>query len=79
MMFPVQARPAGLQPTSAAIPLTHGLTIVRDGILLDRGFIDLAPVFIRLLISGAIFMTIGFVAFRYMERKARERGVLGRY
>ena len=79
MMFPIGILPAWLQPFSNLIPLTHGLTIVRDAILLDRGFIDLLPVFIRLIISGGVLMAVGFWSFRAMETKARELGVLGRY
>ena len=79
MMFPVQVLPSWLQPLANAIPLTHGLTIVRDALLLDRGFSDLVPVFARLVVSGAILMAIGFFSFRYMETRARERGILGRY
>lgn len=79
MMFPVQALPAWMHPLAHAIPLTHGLTIVRDAILLDRGFLDLAPAFLRLALTGALFMAVGFAAFRFMETKARELGVLGRY
>ncbi len=79
MMFPIQALPAWLRPLSNALPLTHGLTIVRDGLLLDRGFSDLLPVFARLLATGAVLMVIGFASFRHMEKRARERGTLGRY
>lgn len=79
MMFPVEALPAWVRPFSAAIPLTHGLEIVRDAILLDLGPVELLPIFARLLVSGAVFMAIGFTAFHLMERKARELGVLGRY
>ena len=79
MMFPVQVLPAWLQPVSQAIPLTHGLQVVRDAILLDRGLAELAPVFGRLLLAGGVLMGLGYAAFRYMETKARELGVLGRY
>ena len=79
MMFPVAALPDWVQPLSGAIPLTHGLVVVRDAILLDRGLLDLAPVFVRLAVSGALFMAVGFTAFRVMETKARVLGVLGRY
>lgn len=79
MMFPVAALPAWTHPLSNAIPLTHGLEIVRDAILLDAGLVELLPIFGRLALSGAAFMTIGFIAFRFMETRAREMGVLGRY
>ena len=79
MIFPVQALPAWLHPLSNAIPLTHGLAIVRDAILLDRGFVELAPVFGRLALSGAAFMAVGYAAFRALETRARTLGVLGQY
>ncbi|HUR69389.1 MAG TPA: ABC transporter permease [Candidatus Thermoplasmatota archaeon] len=79
MMFPVKALPGWVQPLSSAIPLTHGLHIVRDAILLDRGLVDLLPAFGWLLLTGAILMAIGFAAFQLMETRARQLGVLGRY
>ena len=79
MVFPVAILPGWLQPLSQAIPLTHGLHVVRDAILLDRGFLDLLPVFGKLVLTGAAFMAAGFYAFRFMETKARTLGVLGRY
>lgn len=79
MTFPVRALPVWAQAVSEAIPLTHGIHIVRDAVLLDRGFADLAPVFGKLALTGAVLMFVGFSAFRRMERVARERGVLGRY
>lgn len=79
MMFPVAALPSWIHPVSNVIPLTHGLTIVRDAVLLDRGLVELLPVFGRLVATGAVFMAVGFTAFWWMERKARELGVLGRY
>jgi ABC-2 type transport system permease protein len=79
MMFPIAALPSWMHPVSNAIPLTHGLTIVRDAILVDRGIVDLLPVFGRLVATGAVFMAVGYAAFRFMETRARELGVLGRY
>jgi ABC-2 type transport system permease protein len=79
MVFPPSLLPAWARPLSDAIPLTHGLQIVRDAILLDKGFADLWPVFLRLLATGAAFMVVGFASFRFMEKRARELGVLGRY
>lgn len=79
MVFPVEALPGWVQGFSDALPLTHGLRIFRDALLLDKGFVDLAPRFGLLLLTGAAFMVVGFLAFRGMERRARKAGVLGRY
>src|SRR5207245_10970848 len=51
MTFPASILPAWLLPFSQAIPLTHGLRIVRDAILLDRSFVDLAPAFLWLAVT----------------------------
>ncbi|MGQ0535866.1 MAG: ABC transporter permease [Methanobacteriota archaeon] len=79
MLFPVEALPGWVQRVAAIFPLTHGLKILRDAILLDRGFGELVPVFVRLAATGALFMTVGFFAFRAMEGAARRKGVMGRY
>jgi ABC-2 type transport system permease protein len=79
MVFPVQALPGWLQAIANAIPLTHGLHIFRDALLLDRSLQDLAPTFGALLLTGAVFMATGFAAFSIMEDRARKQGVLGRY
>jgi ABC-2 type transport system permease protein len=79
MIFPVQALPGPAQALANLVPLTHGLTIVRDGILLDRGVGQLWRAFVALVVTGGALMAIGFASFRHMERMARERGTLGRY
>ncbi len=79
MIIPVQALPPWVQVISNGFPLTHGLHVVRDALLLGRGFADLAPVFGRLALTGGVFMAIGFAAFRFMETRALRTGVLGRY
>jgi ABC-2 type transport system permease protein len=79
MVFPVQALPGWLQTIAAGFPLTHGLRILRDALLLGKGFADLEGSFALLLLTGAAFMAAGFGAFTVMEKRARRLGVLGRY
>jgi ABC-2 type transport system permease protein len=79
MMFPVEALPGWLQEVSAALPLTHGLRILREAMLRGTGLADLAPSFGGLLLTGAAFLVVGWAAFTAMERRARLRGALGRY
>ncbi|MHB8585047.1 MAG: ABC transporter permease [Thermoplasmatota archaeon] len=79
MMFPVSTLPAWAQPISQAIPLTHGLVIIRDAILLNRPLGALLPQFGLLVLTGGILMVIGYSSFRRMERVARATGVMGRY
>jgi ABC-2 type transport system permease protein len=79
MVFPVAALPGWLQALSNALPLTHGLRIFRDSLLLGRGFGDLAGSFAALALTGLVFMAVGYLAFSAMERRARTAGVLGSY
>lgn len=79
MMFPLAALPPWMAAVGQVLPLTHGLVVVRDAILLDRGFVALAPAFAKLALTGALFMAGGFLAFRRMERVARDQGVLGKF
>jgi len=79
MLFPVQALPGWVQAVSNVFPITHGLTILRDSILLGKGLGELLPAFEALAASGAMLMVLGYAAFQVMERKARARGVMGRY
>lgn len=79
MVFPVAVLPGWLQTIAQAIPLTHGLHIIRDAILLDRGLVELLPDFGKLILTGAVFMAVGFTSFHRMEKRAQAEGVLGRY
>jgi len=79
MMFPVEALPSWLQAVSQALPLTHGLRILREAMLRGAGLGQLLPSFGMLLLTGAAFMVVGYVAFTEMERRARAKGAMGRY
>lgn len=79
MLFPIEALPGWVQAIGNAIPLTHGLRILRDALLLGSGFGELAPRFGMLALTGGAFMLVGYAAFRFMEKRARRLGVLGRY
>lgn len=79
MMFPVEALPEWVQIVSYSFPLTYGIEIVRDAILLGQGVGDLTREFTGLLATGLAFGIVGFTAFKIMERRALKLGVMGRY
>jgi ABC-2 type transport system permease protein len=79
MVFPVEALPGWAQALSDALPLTHGLRILRDAMLRGAGLGQLAPSFGMLLLTGAAFLAVGYVAFVALERRARFAGAMGRY
>ncbi len=79
MMFPVEALPSFLHPVSAAIPLTHGIDIVREALLLGHGLAEVSTSFLWLVGTGAAHMVVGYGAFRWFEDRARHRGDVGKY
>lgn len=79
MIVPVETLPPWGRVVAEALPLTHGLRVVRDAVILDAGFLDVAPELAWLVVTGAILGLLGYAAFRVLERRARETGVLGRY
>jgi ABC-2 type transport system permease protein len=79
MVFPIQVLPPWMQAIAQFIPLTHGLAIVRGAILLNAPLATLWPSFERLVLTGLAFMLVGFLSFRFMERRARHTGILGHY
>ena len=79
MLFPVEALPAWVRVVSEGFPLTHGLRILRDALLLGRSFAELAPVFGKLALTGGTLMVVGFTSFKAMERRALRAGGLGKY
>ncbi len=79
MIIPVAALPESLQVVANGFPLTHGIAIVREALLSGRGFAELVPLFVRLVLTGAAFMAVGFSAFKIIEKRALRSGALGRY
>ncbi|HWG90993.1 MAG TPA: ABC transporter permease [Candidatus Thermoplasmatota archaeon] len=79
MMFPVQALPGWVQVFSYSFPLTHGLDLVRGALLTGAGAEALLPSVWGLLVTGAVWITVGWVSFRALEKRARAKGTLGTY
>lgn len=79
MMFPVEALPEVLQPIAYGFPLTHGIRIVRDALLLGKGLGALIVPILWLLATGLAFVLVGYGLFRWLERRARRKGLMGRY
>lgn len=79
MMFPLRALPETLQWAGAAIPLTHGIRVVRDALLLGAGPLDVLPSLAWLAATGAVHAAVGFAVFRRFEEQAKRRGRVGKY
>jgi ABC-2 type transport system permease protein len=79
MMFPLQALPEVLQVAGAFIPLTHGIRIVRDALLLGAGIGDVLVSLALLAATAVVHAVVGFLVFRRFERKAKRKGRVGKY
>lgn len=74
--FPVSALPQMLQYISYLIPVTYGIVALRKCILLggDLGgvWVDIAP----LWLMSAIFLVLGQITLKILERQAKRKGTL---
>lgn len=77
--FPVQALPVYLQYVSYALPVTHGLNVVRRALLEGATLMELVPELSILLGFTIIFSILGIWMIHMMERLAKDRGALHTY
>jgi ABC-2 type transport system permease protein len=81
LAFPVAVLPAWAQTVALAIPITHGLNITRNALLLGMGFTD-SGILLGLgilLLQTAIMLPIGIALFARLEKTARKTGALATY
>jgi ABC-2 type transport system permease protein len=74
--FPVSVLPQMLQYVSYMIPVTYGILALRESILLG---LDLGGVWIRiapLWLLSALFLVLGQITLRVVERQAKKNGTL---
>jgi ABC-2 type transport system permease protein len=67
--------PQWMQSISQVLPLTRGIAAARaliDGVQLS----DVAPLLAGELVLGVVYITIGYVMFRWFEVEAKRRGTL---
>ena len=75
MMIPVDIFPAGLQGFANILPVTNGLSAIRDAF----GGAVFADVYINILreaLIGLAYLTLGFIGFSLFEQVAKRTGAL---
>ena len=77
--FPVAILPNWMQSAANWLPPTYIIHGMRMALLADAGFQALVPDLLALLIFGLIWLTIGYLLFNWMERRARQSGAIGQY
>lgn len=79
MTYPVEVLPGWMQAISAALPLTYAIRSMRAVGLAGAGWADVRSDALALGVFSVIFLAIGLISFRIVERQGQRAGTLGHY
>lgn len=79
MTYPIEVLPGWMQSVSAALPLTYAIRSMRAVGLAGAGWGDVRSDALALVVFSVIFMAIGLISFRIVERQGQRAGTLGHY
>ena len=77
--FPVSVMPGWMQAIAAWLPPTYAIHGIRNASLNGADLAALLPDLIPLTVFGLGWLAIGYLAFVWMERRARQTGAIGQY
>lgn len=77
MATPTETWPGSLQLLRWLLPMTGGAGLLRD--LMARGEALNVAQFALALLNGTAYFVVGLLIFRFAEREAKRRGLLGGY
>ncbi len=77
--FPVSLLPGWMQSIANWLPQTYIIRGIRNAALGGAELQALLPDLTALLVFGFAWLTIGFLLFNWMERRARQTGAIGQY
>ena len=77
--FPVSLLPGWMQTIATWLPQTYMIHGMRAAAFANASLADLMPDITALLLFGAFWLTLGYILFRIMERRARQTGAIGQY
>ena len=77
--FPVAILPEWMQAFASWLPQTYLIHAMRAAAFTNAGVNELLPDLIPLLSFGSFWLIIGYLAFIWMERRARQTGAIGQY
>lgn len=75
--YPLAVLPGWMRAVARWIPLTHAVDAARAVVLEGAELRGIVPEFCFLIISGAVLILAGVLAFRAAERRSRVAGTLG--
>lgn len=77
--YPVSVLPEWMQAVAAWLPPTYAIRAIRAAGLNNAGLAELMPDLLALAGFGVAWLTIGYLAFQWTERRARRLGSLGKF
>ena len=77
--FPVSLLPDWMQSVSRFLPQTYLIHGMRAAAFSNAGIAELTADLVPLLLFGAFWLTVGYITFIWMERRARQTGAIGQY
>ena len=77
--FPVSLLPDWMQSVSRFLPQTYLIHGMRAAAFSNAGISELTADLVPLLLFGAFWLTVGYITFIWMERRARQTGAIGQY
>lgn len=77
--YPLSVMPGWMQSVAQWLPQTYIMRAARGALLTGADFSALWPDLMSLALFGALWLVIGYTAFVFMDRRARQTGVIGQY
>lgn len=77
--FPVSLLPGWMQSVSKFLPQTYLIHGMRAAAFSNAGVAELSADLVPLLLFGTFWLTVGYITFIWMERRARQTGAIGQY
>jgi ABC-2 type transport system permease protein len=77
--YPVAVLPGWMQTVAAWLPPTYMIRGIRTALLTPATLADVTPDLLALLVFGMAWLVMGYLMFRWTERRARRTGTLGQY
>jgi ABC-2 type transport system permease protein len=77
--FPVSLLPGWMQSVTYWLPQTYVIRAMRSATLSNAGFNAISHDLQMMLVFGLFWLTVGYMVFNWMERRARRTGAIGQY
>lgn len=73
--IPIDTLPAWMRAISTGLPLTRGIAAAR-ALIAGQSIAEVAPLLMGELLIGLVYVSLGYLLFRWVEYQAKSRGTL---